>query len=108
MGPLETSSSPTKVTAPAQTRIHQSYVMVNFPKCTIPKEMKTLPDMPIPMVEVHCTKRCCGMEKFPLCMSIALTGHKSQGVTIAEGDPFEKRLSTISRPMERVMSLAWR
>ena len=54
-----------------------------------------IPDMPctcvpVPIVEIYCTNRYCGMETFPLCMSVALTGHKSQGTTIAKGEPFEK------------------
>ena len=54
-----------------------------------------IPDMPrtcvpVPIVEVCCTKRCCGMEMIPRCMSVGLTGHKSQGMTITKREPSEK------------------
>ena len=45
---------------------------------------------PVPIVKAHCNNGFCGMEAFPLRMSISLTGHKSQGVTIARGEQFHK------------------
>ena len=65
--------------------IPKGYAIVDFPQCTIPEEKKLIPDMPFtcvpaPIIEVCCTKCCCGMKPFTLCMSVALTSHKSQGI----------------------------
>ena len=45
--------------------------------------------VPIPIIEIRCTKHCCGMETFPLCMPVSLTGHKAQGMTIADRELYE-------------------
>ena len=37
----------------------------------------------------RCELKCFAMEAFPLRVCKAITGHKSQGMTIAVGEPFE-------------------
>ena len=74
--------------------IPQGYAIVDFPQCTISEEKKLIPGMsrtcvPVSLIEVCCTKHCCGMETFPLPMSVSLTGHKAQGMTIADGELYE-------------------
>jgi hypothetical protein len=74
--------------------IPKGYAIVDFPQCTISEEKKLIPGMPrtcvpVPIIEVCCAKRCCGLETFPLRMSVSLTGHKAQGMTIADGELYE-------------------
>ena len=71
------------------------YEIVDFPHSTIPHKDRLIPHLPatcvpVPIVKVRCEKGCCGAEALPLRMAISLTGHKSQGMTIARGEQFDK------------------
>lgn len=71
------------------------YVIVEFPNSTIPEEDALIPGMPptwvpIPLVTERCEKNCCQVCAFPLRVCIALTAHKSQGMTVGPGQAFEK------------------
>ena len=70
------------------------YAIVDFTHSTIPENEKLIPDMPrtcvpVPITHVICEKGCCSMHAFPVRCSVAITGHKSQGMTVAEGEPYE-------------------
>lgn len=72
-----------------------SYVIVEFRNASIPPNKKAfghLPNtfIPIPVVTEHCEKCCCSMSTIPLQVCVALTIHKSQGMTIGPGEVFEK------------------
>jgi ATP-dependent exoDNAse (exonuclease V) alpha subunit len=72
-----------------------SYVIVEFPNSTIPEEGSLIPGkpatmVPIPIVIDCCHKRCCSITTVPLHVRIAITIHKSQGMTIGDGQIFEK------------------
>jgi hypothetical protein len=72
-----------------------SYVIVEFPNSTIPEEDSLIPGkpatmVPIPIVIDRCQKRCCSVTTVPLRVCIAITIHKSQGMTIGDGQIFEK------------------
>ena len=74
---------------------HPSYVIVEFKNVSIPEEKKAFPNypanwVPIPVVTEHCEKRCCSITTIPLRVCVALTIHKSQGMTIGPGENFEK------------------
>ena len=71
------------------------YVIVDFPESTIPEEEKSLPNLPrtfvpVPVVDIRCEKKCCSMSMIPLIISIAITIHKSQGMTIGPNEMYEK------------------
>jgi hypothetical protein len=72
-----------------------SYVIVEFPNSKIPEEDCLIPGkpatmVPIPVVIDRCQKRCCSITTVPLRVCIAITIHKSQGMTIGDGQIFEK------------------
>ena len=72
-----------------------AYVIVDFPSCTIPQEDALVPNMPatcvsVPVVDNQCKKRCCSIRAIPLRVCIAISIHKSQGMTIGPGEVFEK------------------
>ena len=46
--------------------------------------------VPIPVVEDRCDKKCCSVKTISLRVCIAITIHKSQGMTIGDGEVFEK------------------
>ena len=71
------------------------YVIVDFPSCTIPLEDALVPNMPptcvpVPVVMDQCEKKCCSVKTIPLRVCIAISIHKSQGMTIGPGEVFEK------------------
>ena len=83
------------------------YAICDFPDCTIPESDKLLPGaprthVPIPMFEFRCDKKCCLMMAFPLRVCKAITGHKSQGMTIAKGEPFEMAVVHLPEKGEKV------
>ena len=74
---------------------HPAYIIVQFKNVTIPEEKKAFPNLPsncipIPVITEHCEKRCCTMTTVPLRVCIALTIHKSQGMTVGPEENFEK------------------
>ena len=46
--------------------------------------------VPIPMVSVRCENDCCSMRTIPIRVHKATSIHKAQGMTIGEGQPFQK------------------
>ena len=76
------------------TNVLPSYVIVEFKNVVIPEENKAFPEhpnnwIPIPVITQHCEKRCCNVTTIPLRVCVALTIHKSQGMTIGPGENFE-------------------
>ena len=74
-----------------------SYVIVEFKNTTIPEHMKAFPEhpsnwVPIPLIEERCQKLCCTVKTIPLRICIALSIHKSQGMTIGPNQNFEKAI----------------
>ena len=72
-----------------------SYVIVDFPKSNIPDDKKLIPNrpathIPIPIVSVLCEKKCCSIQTIPLKVCVAITIHKSQGMTIGPREQFER------------------
>ena len=71
------------------------YVIVEFKNVNIPENNKPFSNfpnnwIPIPMVTEFCEKKCCSVKTIPLRVCIALTIHKSQGMTIGPKENFEK------------------
>ena len=69
------------------------YIIVDFENCTIPESEKLIPDspctwVPIPVHNSTCQKYCCSMHSIPLRVCKAITIHKSQGMTIGDGQQF--------------------
>ena len=88
----------------------KGYAIVDFPKSTIPENDKLLPTMdrtcvPVPTVCFRCEKNCCTMVTFPLRIAVAITAHKSQGMTIAEDEPFEYAVMHYPEPGTRAPPL---
>ena len=80
---------------PADRNNLPAYVIVEFSECEIPEEENLIDGrnskcVPIPVVEDRCDKKCCSIKTIPLRVCIAITIHKSQGMTIGEGEIFEK------------------
>ena len=74
---------------------HPAYVIVEFRNVDIPEDKKSFPNLSnnyvaIPVITEACEKRCCKMTTVPLCVCVALSIHKSQGMTIGPGESFEK------------------
>ena len=72
-----------------------AYAIVEFPYSNIPEDDKLIPHMsrhciPIPIHTQRCDKKCCSISTLPLRVCIALTIHKSQGMTIGPEQQFEK------------------
>jgi len=70
------------------------YAIVEFPDCQIPENSKFFDDLPrtyipIPIVEERCEKKCCSVRALPLRCCKALSIHKSQGMTVGPGKPFQ-------------------
>ena len=69
---------------------------VDFPAWSMPENKNLAPGMPstfIPVpIAIFCCKKDCGMEAFRLSVCKAITGHRSQRMTIAVDEPFEKRV----------------
>eukprot|EP00984_Skeletonema_dohrnii_P031047 scaffold23084_cov153-Skeletonema_dohrnii-CCMP3373.AAC.2 len=70
------------------------YAIVDFPECKIPEDSKFFEGLPrtyipVPIVEERCEKKCCSVRALPLRCCKALSIHKSQGMTVGPGKPFE-------------------
>ena len=71
-----------------------AYIIVDFKNCTIPDNIKCFDDkprtyIPIPVVTERCEKKCCSISTILLRVCIAVTIHKSQGMSIGENEDFE-------------------
>ena len=80
MGPLQTGALPL-------------YVVVEFPNCTIPSDEAWDPDhpkqVPIPVKQFRCEKRCCSQTTVPLRICKAISIYKSQGITVGKDNQWE-------------------
>ena len=80
---------------PANSSQLPAYVVVDFPNSTVPEAEKQFPDKPsswvsIPTVTERCSKNCCTITAIPLRVCVAITIHKSQGMTIGPGQTFKR------------------
>ena len=71
----------------------EPYVVVDFPHLSGMQIDPMLPGhpvtrVPIPFIETRCEKKCCSMRAMPLRVCKALSVHKSQGMTVGQGQPF--------------------
>ena len=78
-------------------QILPSHVIAEFKDIKIPKNEKAFDHLPSTYVPIPVTieffqKRCCTMSTVPLRVCIALIIHKSQGITIGNGEIFEKAI----------------
>ena len=69
-------------------------VIVDFNECVVDEEFKwrnELPSTHIPIIQmsIRCEKQCCTVTSIPLRVCKALTIHKSQGMSVGPGHPFE-------------------
>jgi hypothetical protein len=80
------------------------FVVIDFPNSNIPEEHKCFPNRPrthvaIPVVQERCQKKCCCITTIPIRVCIAITIYKSQGLTIGNGEQFERVV--IHLPLDR-------
>ena len=76
-------------------------VIVDFKECTVDEEFKWRDDLPstyIPIIPltIRCEKRCCTVTSIPLRVCKALTIHKSQGMSVGPGNPFQSAVIYLS------------
>ena len=57
--------------------------------------------VPIPVQELRCEDQCCAKHCVPLRVCKALTVHKCQGMTIGDGEVFDKVIIHLSEPGRR-------
>ena len=66
-----------------------AYIIVDFPELSIPLadvwDHNNPTHVPIPCYTARCEKGCCTMTTAPLRVCKAITGHKSQGMTVGDG-----------------------
>ena len=67
-----------------------SYVIVDFPKSTIPNDDKFFPDkprtwIPVPITCFNCERYCCSAETIPLRVCKAISIHKCQALSLGPG-----------------------
>ena len=58
--------------------------------------------VPVPITQIICEKECCTMHAFPVRCCVAITGHKSQGMTVASGEPYETCIIHLPEKGEKV------
>ena len=80
---------------PANSSDLPAYVVVEFPNSIMPDTEKQFLDrastwVSIPVVTEKCEKHCCTIQAIPLRVCVAITIHKSQGMTIGPGQTFER------------------
>ena len=73
-------------------------VIVDFKECSVDEEFKWRDDLPstyIPIIPltIRCESRCCAATSISLRVCKALTIHKSQGMSIEPGNPFESAIT---------------
>ena len=70
------------------------YVVVDFPDVVFPEGEEWDKDhptyVPVPVVTHRCEKNCCSCTTIPLRVCKAITTYKSQGMTVGEGQVWEK------------------
>jgi PIF1 helicase. len=71
------------------------FVVVDFPSSNVPGGHKSFPNAPssfvaIPVVCERCKNNCCSIETIPPRVFIAITIYKSQGITVGDGEMFQK------------------
>jgi hypothetical protein len=69
------------------------YIVVEFPRLKLTQSLIPRQDskmIPIPRTTTPYEKNCCSISALPLQIYRALTIHKSQGMTVGEGEQFEK------------------
>ena len=70
-----------------------AYIFVEFPNSNLPAPLipgKPNTWIPVPVITERCERKCCSVQNIPLRVCIAITIHKSQGMTIGDGEIFEK------------------
>ena len=74
----------------------QLYVPCKFPKTCLTKNLMEDRDdatiIPIPICTKRCEKNCCWVTTLPLRVCKGLTAHKVQGMSIGDGEEFEKAI----------------
>jgi hypothetical protein len=64
------------------------YVIVDFPQYCGPQWMESEKTwVPIPVVEMNCSKRCCQLQYIPLSLAYAKTCHTFQGQSVGKNCP---------------------
>ena len=64
------------------------YVIVDFPQYCGPQWMESEKTwVPIPVVEMSCSKRCCQLQYIPLSLAYAKTCHTFQGQSVGKNCP---------------------
>lgn len=85
----------TKEGSTKDPKIHPAYVVVDFPKCTIPEEDALFEEgrptlVPIPVYHQRCENNCCSESTIPLRVAKAVSTYKSQGMNVGKGEDYEK------------------
>ena len=80
---------------PSNKEEQPAYIIVDFKDAIIPGADALITGMtstcvPIPVVTVRCEKNCCSVTTIPLRVCIAISIHKSQGMSIGPNEIFEK------------------
>jgi hypothetical protein len=96
LGPREPESMP-------------SYIVVDFKNCSVPEDRKCFDDCPstyiaIPVITERCEKGCCTISTIPLRICIAITVYKGQGITVGDGEAFERIV--VHLPMKSQITVA--
>lgn len=96
LGPRESESMP-------------SYIVVDFKHCSVPEDRNCFDDCPssyiaIPVITEQCEKGCCTISTIPLRICIAITAYKGQGITVGDGEAFERIV--VHLPLTSQMSVA--
>ena len=82
---------------PANSSELPAYVVVEFPNNIMPASDKQFPDkastwVSIPVATEKCEKYCCTIQAIPLRVCVAITIHKSQGMTIGPEQTFQRAI----------------
>ena len=78
---------------PKQPNSLPSYVVVDFPECTLGHVFihgSPTTYIPIPVTTDRCERKCCTITTIPLRVCKAITIYKSQGLTVGDGKIWEK------------------
>ena len=84
----------------------KEYVVVEFPDSKIPPEKALIENrpptwVPVPVESHQCERECCVCRMIPLTVCVALTIHKSQGMTIGSGQMFSKVVVHLPGPRQK-------